>query len=145
MRIGLAGIGTERDWQVDIDAMAESEHYGLTITSRQYWLQVAGLALDRLVLLQRFLSTNTEQERFLLHSAFGGKLEFVRHEGKLALRIVEAAKESDTNLLEITLHPEDRTALAAALGQAIEDANSPPDLAEGGTSPGNRSGGDEEK
>jgi len=121
MTLGLAGTGSEKDWQVDIDEAIGRGLYGVTITSRQYRFQVAGLQFERLVLLRGFLSTSERQERFRLLDVFGGKLEFVRDEGRLALRITQVAGELGTNLVALMLQPAEWAALGLALERAIQD------------------------
>ena len=121
MSIGLAGIGREDDWQVDLDEMIGLDLYGITIANRQFSLQIFEVRLDAIKYLQLFLKESEQDKPFHFHTAFGGRLEFVSHDGNLLIRIFDA-REHGANLLTITVQPAERTKLAAALEEAIEDA-----------------------
>ena len=122
MKIGLAGLGREDDWTVEIDEIVGANVCGITMSNRQISLQVSPLSMDIITKLAGFLRSNEEQGKFHLPGVFGGKLEFVDYEGRLLIRLVEARKSAGTNLLEITLQTGERNSMTSALDQAIEDA-----------------------
>src|SRR5664279_215207 len=107
MNFGVLGVGSENGWQVDILVMEGRDLYGVTIRGGRCLLQVGDLAFHRLKQLQQFLEVDPEEESiFLLHGAFGGKLELVQHEEQMSLRVSRDPGDTYPNLLEVTLSPE---------------------------------------
>ena len=125
MSVGLIGFGLERGWRVSIYAIEDRDLYGIAIQGGQCLLQVGDLPFGRLKQLQEFLCLDAEEDgAFPLQDAFGGKLEFVQDEGRLRFRASQNDHGDFSNMLKVSFCPEDRAALAAALKQAIEDAES---------------------
>ena len=125
MSIGLIGFGSERGWRVSVYAIESRDLYGIAIQGGQCLLQAGDLAFARLKELEGFLCLNADEDgTFPLQDAFGGKLEFVQDEGRLRLRASQNGRNDFSNLLKVSLCPEDRAALAVALKQAIQDAES---------------------
>src|SRR5882724_8795100 len=126
MKTGLAGIGRNGEWTVDLDEVVGSDAYGITIRHPTFYIQLSGVLIEMADRLRRFLDSSRTNEVLHFHRAFAGEVLFTDHDGGLTVRVLQDLSESDANLVEIHFEPDERHRLSSALKEAIDDATDVP-------------------
>jgi hypothetical protein len=120
MKMGLGGTGRKGEWHVEIDELIGLGLYGITIANRQLKLQIFEAPIDRMRDLLRFLKTSQNDECLDFPNAFGGRLQFLNHDGAVFIRIRHAG-EHGPDLLEVAVEYTECARLAEALDEAIAE------------------------
>jgi hypothetical protein len=124
MKFGLAGLGKQDNWTVELDEITGTKLYAMSIHHCHFTLQSPGLPLDRFLELQRFLTAGKQDTTFALYNAPLGQVVCAHHDGRVHFRMLQNTGLA-TNLLEVPIDATECQSLAKAINEAIEDAESP--------------------
>jgi hypothetical protein len=122
MNVGLLGIGTEKDWIIEIDDLIDLGLYALNISHRRIELRTEGVRFDQFEKLQKFLVTDKEEDTFVFCTSTSAKVEFRLYEGALRLFLWASVQEGNGNMLQVSWPREEYQDFAMALKDAIKDA-----------------------
>jgi hypothetical protein len=123
LNTGLAGFGKRDDWTVEIDELIDVNLYGIAIHNNRFTFQVSGFPLNRIVEFQQFLRTRPKDQTFSLHKGPTGRVDCAEHDDRLFLRLINNG-ECGANLAEFAIEAPECDLLAAAVEEAIKDAES---------------------
>jgi hypothetical protein len=123
MKFALAGLGKQNGWTVELDEIIDTELYGISIHNIQFSFQIYGFPLGRVLEFQRFLRTRDTDQVFVFHTESSGRVEFAEHDKLMFLRLLQQTSFG-TNLVEIAIASTECDYLAAAIQEAVKDAES---------------------
>jgi hypothetical protein len=122
MKAGLAGIGREKEWIVEIDYLIDLGLYALNVTHRGIELMTEGVSLDRIELLHKFLKDDKDGDTFELCGGVGGRVEFRLHDETLRLFVWDGGQDDNKNMMIVSWMHEEYVDFVIAIKDAIDDA-----------------------